>query len=152
MSDQNKYENIGKQVRVCKEQGRNLAEYQENLKCSCPHTKKGGEPALVKKGNSGTMYTCAICEKNNINLSRDALNIEKLKEHIEPIDQALDIIKLNLKLDNDDDKKQLKKIAKTQFFLRFMFIPLIESILKRDKKGKKNKTNQESSWGKSRAI
>lgn len=149
MSEKANNQNIEKIIQVCNVQERNVKELREESRCKCLHQKKGAI-ALVKKG--GTMFTCKLCHKDNINLDKSVLNVEELRKNIEAIDQAMDILKMNLKLENEADNKTYKRLWKAQFFLRFRMIPLIESISKKNNKGDKKNHQQESSWSKSRSI
>ena len=148
MADESKFQKIDKKNQLFKKQRSQLDMGQEKIKCLCDHQKKG-QPTLVKR--NGNLYTCKQCDKDNINLSSNVTDQKKIAEAIEVIDNALDIIKMNLRTDVEEDRKILGKISKTQFFLRYWLLKLMESLTKRNKKRDK-KTREDSGWGKSRVI
>ena len=148
MADEEKFKGIEKKTQLFKKQSKLLREEAEKTKCLCSHQKKN-QPSLVKR--DGSIYTCKQCEKDNINLSPEVLNQQKIDDAITVLDNVCDILKLNLRTDNPDDLKILNKVAKTQFFLRFMLNPLVAALKKRNGKSKKDK-HEDNTWGKSRVI
>ena len=147
--EKNKYAAIKKNTQTYKKQSRFLKEFREENICNCDHQEKSG-PALTSTKNG--FFTCEKCEKDNIRLDKNMLDENALKQHVDYVDQILDIIKLNLKKDNEADMKLLKKTAKCQFYLRVILIPLVNSIKKKDRNKKKKDKSGESAWGKTRTM
>ena len=149
MADTSKYEGISKKTQLIKQQSKSLRKLADEQKCLCCHQKKGS-PSLQRK--NGNLFICRECEKDNINLSADVLDKDKLAEAVERVDQAIDIIKINLRVDNDGDREILKQCAKSQNFVRNRLMDLVDSLKKRNNSDKKKKHDSESGWGKSRNL
>jgi len=147
--EKNKYGAITKNTQTYKKQNRLLREFREENICNCDHQDKGG-PKLTSTKNG--FFICEKCEKDNIRLDKSMLDENVIKQHAEFLDQLFDVIKLNLKKDNEADFKLLKKVAKCQFFIRVMLMPLVTSIKKKDRNHKKKDKDRESSWGKTRTL
>ena len=149
MADTSKYEGISKKTQLIKQQRKSLQKLADEQKCLCCHQKKGS-PSLQRK--NGSIFICRECEKDNINLSADVLDKDKIASSVEHLDQVIDVIKINLRVDNDGDREILKQCAKTQNFLRNRVTDLVDSLKKRNNADKKKKNDSDSGWGKSKYV
>ena len=149
MADTSKYEGISKKTQLIKQQSKSLKKLADEQKCLCCHQKKGN-PSIQRK--SGNLWICRECEKDNISLDQSLLNKEQLEKSIEHIDQVIDIIKINLRTDNDGDREILKHCAKAQNFVRNRLMDLVDSLKKRNNSDKKKKGSDDSGWGRSKTL
>ena len=146
---ESKYEGISKKTQLIKQQSKSLRKLADEQQCLCCHQKKGS-PSLQRK--NGNIFICRECEKDNISLSQDLLNKPELEKSIEHVDQVIDIIKINLRVDNEGDREILKHCAKAQNFVRNRLMDLVDSLKKRNNSDKKKKGDGDSGWGKSRTV
>ena len=139
---------IEKMVKLGEEAEKTGFKSKEQGKCYCTHSKKGH--GNVFPNNKGA-FTCNKCKKDNIRLSKDVLNEQKIEEACQTFDNLFDVLKMNLNVEQEGDAKLLKRIAKMQYFVRNEALDVVKGIKR--KSGKQQKKNDsESSWGKSRMV
>lgn len=142
-------ENIKKQIENVNRQERSLRILREQFLCDCDHKRNGEFDAVpVKDRKQGELkYICGKCKKI-VDLSK--LTDEELTSHCDGVDRACDLIKLSLDPQKEEDRKVLKRVSKVQFRVRNEIKPLYAAALKKNRTGgrRRNKNDQDSSWGK----
>lgn len=144
----NKKIDIDKMVKLGEEGVKAGHKSTEQARCWCTHAKKGH--GNVFPNNKGA-FTCNKCKKDNIRLSKDVLNEQKIDEACQTFDNLFDILKMSLNVEQEADAKLLKKIAKMQYFVRNEARDVVKGIKRKNGKQKKN-NDSDSSWGKSRMV
>lgn len=121
--------------------------------CQCDHQKGNGFPGFIpsKKKDGVQLFMCTKCQKDGIDLSKNVLNVERLQADVKRMSNVFDILKSQLNPENEEDAKKIRKIGKCQFFLEYLLIPMVEAVMRNDKK-KSKKKNEESSWGRGRLV
>lgn len=145
---------IKKSIEVGRKTIREANAFIIDTQCKCDHQTNKGFPAWIptKKVDGVQMYMCTKCQKDGINLSKSVLNKDKIQAEMKSMSNVFDILKSQLNPENDEDAKKIKRIGKAQFLLEFSLIPIVDAVMRNDKKKNKKKSDQESSWGRGRLV
>lgn len=131
-----------------KNQQKALNKENERVKCLCPH-RKDGQATLVRRitdEENESAHThewvCYQCEKV-VNLKR--ISEEELRNAIDTIDRAIDVIKFSCKQNNERDLKFHSKVSKTQYRIRNMIDQAYRASLNENDKRNNRRHNRQNS-------
>lgn len=119
--------NVKKNIEAIDRQENELEKNREMLMSSCVHKDRHNELDVVKKKNptpNGAQHMCRCCKKD---LNFKKISNDEMSQAIHIIDNAIDIIKLTLDLNREDDLKILKRYSKIQYRIRTEIAKLLQA-------------------------
>ena len=145
--------NIKKQLEVVDKQERSLKVIREEMMCDCDHKhRQSGDIDIVPAQNRSPgelKYKCRRCRKD---LDLKKISEQDLRDACVTIDKAIDVIKLSLDPQREDDAKILKRVSKVQYRVRNDISKLYAASLQKNKtggrRGNKNRNSDDSAWAK----
>lgn len=145
--------NIKKQLEVVAKQERSLRVVREEMMCDCDHKhRQSGDIDIVPAQNRAPgelKYKCKRCQKD---LDLKKIQEQELKDACNTIDRAIDVIKMSLDPQREDDAKILKRVSKVQFRVRNDIPKMYAASLQKNKtggrRGNGRRSSEESSWAK----
>ena len=138
--------NTKKQIDAINKQENSLKALREQAKARCPHTKRGDldiVPAHNRKPGDLT-YVCRCCQKD---LDLKKISEQDLRDACDTIDRAIDVIKISLNLESDDDRQKLKRLSKVQFRVRNELVRSYGEALKGKNKGRRGNRGKGGNGG-----
>ena len=146
--------NIKKRLGEVEKQERSCSKYREELMAKCTHTNKSGHLTITSiHGGNGKelVYRCKQCRKI---ISIKKITEEELKNAIEILDIAADIIKISADASREEDQEIIKRTAKTQYRLRNEFEGYYNAAVKRGNRGAQRGRKEDSQqlWGRPSTI
>lgn len=142
---------IKKQMDAIDRQEKDLRNVREVIKSECSHTKNGDLDIVPKQNrqNGELKYICRKCKKE---LDLKKIDEDTLTNACDIIDRAIDVIKLSLDTNREDEEKILRKMAKTQYRVRNDIKKFYAASLKKNRNGSgknnRNDTNSGGAWNK----
>lgn len=142
--------NTKKTIDAITKQEHSLKALREQTKARCPHTKRGDldiVPAHNRKPGDLT-YLCRCCQKD---LDLKKIPEDELRAACDTVDRAIDVIKISLNLESDEDRQILKRMSKVQFRVRNELVRAYGKALEGKNKGRrgnrgKGGNNGGSAW------
>lgn len=145
--------NIKKQLEVVDKQERSLKILREEAKCVCCHKHlQSGDLDIVPAQNRAPGELKYLCKKCRKDLDLKKIPETELTDACNTIDRAIDVIKLSLDPQKEDDAKILKRVSKVQFRVRNEIPKMYAASLQKNKtggrRGNGNRSSDDSSWAK----
>lgn len=145
--------NIKKQLEVVEKQEKDLRNLRETFMCECDHKhRQSGDIDIVpiKNKQQGQLkYICKRCKKN---LDLRKISEQELHSACDTLDRAIDIIKMSLDPQREEDAKILKRVAKTQYRVRNEIEKMYTASLQRNnnggRRGNNRRSSEDSAWAK----
>jgi hypothetical protein len=134
--------NIKKSIDQIDKSMKDLAKTKDLQQAMCPHTHRGD--LVITRTQTPGVHRCTECQKlvKIKNKSQDELN-----GAIDVLDSAIDIVKMMLNVENDEDKDLLKKLGKFQYRLNHEIVPIYNASINKGNKNKKKNKNRDDNGG-----
>lgn len=115
------------------------------IRCKCQHTREDGSHALFRTNEKSPFTERPLfhCEMCHAYVDIGTVDEEDLKRSIDTISRTIDIIKLRLKPDqNEEDHETYKLLWKFQFSLENgKILDLYHAAIRRNKNTRRNRNN-----------
>ena len=138
--------NYRKTTKRINNQQKELSKQKEKVQCSCQHKKDGQATLVRKKGGNPFEWVCYQCEKL-VNLKR--IEEDDLQNAISILDAAIDIAKFSCRENSSVDNNFQGKLAKTQYRIRNVILPIYRAALNENQRREKKSSNRmggNASW------